>query len=120
MYDEIAQKEGCKWIAGGSALNTCRAASYTLQKNGTSGKVVYFGSIGDGNRGKALAKIVEQSGVKEVMHREPNSRTGVCAVVVVGKERSLCASLGACQKYPTSHLIENWVKSIRLIILGLR
>ena len=49
------------------------------------------------------------------MHREHEARTGACAVVVVGKERTLCASLAACQKYPTSHLVENWVRDNYLI-----
>jgi hypothetical protein len=33
--------------------------------------------------------------------------TGRCAVLVHGKERTLCANIGASQKYPTSHFEEN-------------
>ncbi len=73
-----------------------------------------MGSIGDGKNGKALVEALNKCGVKEIMHREHDARTGACAVVVVGKERTLCASLAACQKYPTSHLVENWVRNLFL------
>ncbi len=33
--------------------------------------------------------------------------TGRCAVVVKDKERTLCANIGASQKYPTSHFDEH-------------
>jgi len=75
-----------------------------------------MGSIGDGKNGRALVEAVRKSGVKEIMHIEKDSRTGACAVIVVGKERTLCASLAACQKFPTSHLLENWVRNSILII----
>jgi adenosine kinase len=85
-----------------------------MKQDGSTGQVVFMGSIGDGKNGKALVEALNKCGVKEVMHREHDARTGACAVVVVGKERTLCASLAACQKYPTSHLVENWVRNLFL------
>ena len=35
--------------------------------------------------------------------------TGTCAVLVNGKERTLCANIGASAKYPTQHLLDNIV-----------
>lgn len=36
--------------------------------------------------------------------KDNETPTGTCAVVVVGKERSLCANIAAAAKYPTKHL----------------
>ena len=45
--------------------------------------------------------------------------TGMCAVLVHGKERTLCANIGASAKYPTQHLLDNIVRLYSILILRL-
>jgi len=69
--------------------------------------VTYFGSIGEDDFGKIMEDALTEAGIIPNFHKEKETPTGTCAAVVVGKERSLCANLSACIKYPTSHLEEN-------------
>lgn len=42
------------------------------------------------------------------MHIQEDTPTGTCAVIVVNKDRTLCANLAAACKYQMSHLEANW------------
>jgi len=55
-----------------------------------------------------------------VFAKTQETGTGMCAVLVNGKERTLCANIGASAKYPTQHLLDNIVRIQTIIkILGL-
>eukprot|EP00351_Strombidinopsis_sp_SopsisLIS2011_P002025 CAMPEP_0116876400 /NCGR_PEP_ID=MMETSP0463-20121206/8345_1 /TAXON_ID=181622 /ORGANISM="Strombidinopsis sp, Strain SopsisLIS2011" /LENGTH=250 /DNA_ID=CAMNT_0004522973 /DNA_START=369 /DNA_END=1121 /DNA_ORIENTATION=+ len=54
--------------------------------------------------GEVLEKETASSGVHANFSKDDETPTGTCAVVVVGKERSLCANIAAAAKYPTKHL----------------
>jgi len=119
IMDDIYNTEGTLATPGGSALNSARTCNFTLKKSG-KGKVAFMGSIGDDNKGRTLVNCLASDGITEVMYRAENSKTATCAVVVYRKERTLCCALEACTKLPTSHLIENWVRNVTSLILGLR
>lgn len=70
-------------------------------------KCAYFGSIGSDEFGRTLEQELESVNVHGFFHKEESTPTGTCAVLVVNKERSLCANLAACLKYPTEHLVKN-------------
>ena len=93
---------------GGSALNSSRAAQFVL--NGKNkGSVAYMGCIGKDSMGEVLEKETSASGVHANFSKSDDTPTGTCAVVVVGKERSLCANIAAAAKYPTKHLEDSMV-----------
>lgn len=98
--------EGRELIPGGSTLNTIRATNFML-KDSHPKKTVYFGCIGNDEVGETLEKELESTGVHGVFHKDRDTPTGTCAVIIVNKERTLVANLAACLKYPTEHLKTN-------------
>ncbi|CDW73100.1 adenosine kinase [Stylonychia lemnae] len=106
IYEEIWRIEGVQKIPGGSSLNSVRSANYML-KNTHPNKCAFFGSIGNDEVGKVLEKELEDTGVHAYLHKDQDTPTGSCAVLVHNKERTLCANLAACLKYPTTHLQSN-------------
>ena len=64
-----------------------------------------------------MQESIKSQGVMGVFEVQESHETGACAVVVHGKERALCAYLGASCKYSSDHLNENIekVKSASMI-----
>jgi len=106
LYDEMYKAEGRDLIPGGSTLNTIRSTNFML-KDTHPNKVVYFGCIGNDEVGETLEKELESTGVHGAFHKDRETPTGTCAVIIVNKERTLVANLAACLKYPTEHLKTN-------------
>ena len=107
MYDEIWGMEGRLAIPGGSTLNSARSANFILKHQGHANSVVYYGSIADDEKGKTLEKVLTDEGVTGNFHKDTETPTGTCAVIVVNKERTLCANLAAACKYKIEHLHNN-------------
>mmetsp|Transcript_28741 Transcript_28741/g.27708 ORF Transcript_28741/g.27708 Transcript_28741/m.27708 type:complete len:117 (+) Transcript_28741:120-470(+) len=103
LYKEMWAMEGIETIPGGSCLNSIRSANFML-KDAFPGRCAYFGCIGKDDYGQALEKELSTTGVKGYFHHDDSTPTGTCAVIVQNLERSLCANLGACTKYPIEHL----------------
>jgi adenosine kinase len=55
-----------------------------------------------------LEKDLKDNGMNFNFHKEEETPTGTCGVIVVEKERTLCANLAAACKYSTQHLKANW------------
>lgn len=106
LYDEIWRFENVNKIPGGSSLNTTRSANFML-KDAHPRKCAFFGSIGNDEVGKVLEQELESTGVHGYFHKDDATPTGSCAVLIVQQERTLCANLAACLKYPTEHLKSN-------------
>ncbi len=106
LYDEIWRYENVQKIPGGSSLNTTRSANFML-KDVQPRKCAFFGSIGNDEVGKVLEQELESTGVHGYFHKDDATPTGSCAVLIVQQERTLCANLAACLKYPTEHLKAN-------------
>ena len=90
---------------GGSALNSARAQKYA----NPNGSVAYFGCVGNDERGRALTEAVTAAGIEGEFEVSQTEGTGVCAVVVVGKERTLCANIGAAKKFTMEYFNANIV-----------
>lgn len=104
LFDECWNTEGRKAITGGAALNSARACAYALQMMGTAdSKVDYMGSIGTDDRGAEIEKLVAESGVTGHFKKTEEKPTGVCAVVVYNKERTLTTDLAAACAYTVDH-----------------
>ena len=107
LYDELWAMPDKQAIPGGSALNSARSTNFILKKQGHANKVIYFGSISNDEKGAFLEKVLADEGLEGNFHKEEGTPTGTCAVVVVKKERSLCANLAAACKYNIDHLHNN-------------
>lgn len=101
LFDEICANEKVKYIPGGATLNSIRVAQWCL---GSEGKTCYTGSIADDDAGTTLANGCKNDGVDTSFYKDTAAPTGRCAVVVVGRERSLVADLQAANNYHTDHL----------------
>jgi adenosine kinase len=117
IYDEIWDMEGREAFPGGSALNSARACNFILKNQACEGKVTYFGCIGKDEKGAVLEKDLQDNGINGNFDKNEDVPTGTCAVVVVEKERTLCANLAAACKYSTAHLEANWdtLKNAKII-----
>ena len=54
-----------------------------LKYSGITEKVTYFGSIGNDEKGKVLENDILESGIEGNFHKEADTPTGTCAVIVV-------------------------------------
>jgi len=64
----------------------------------------FFGCIGQDAFGAELQKCAEEDGVNAYYKEDTEAPTGTCAVLVKDGERSLCANLGAANKFTAEHL----------------
>lgn len=114
IHDELFAREDKEITPGGSCLNSARACNHILRKANFDGDVAFFGCIGNDDSGKILQKCIEDVKMQGFFAHTTEETTGRCAVVVHGKERTLCANIGASQKYPTSHFDEHKVYFTRI------
>jgi len=101
LFEELAEKEGVQYIAGGATQNSIRVAQWMLQKkNATS----YFGCIGKDENGTKLEEQCKKDGVNCVYMIDESVATGTCATCILDKERSLVTNLSAANNYKVDHL----------------
>lgn len=96
---------------GGSAQNVARIAAGILKKNPEyPSKVMFTGCISNDKFGSLMSEKAKEDGVIVNYSICETVPTGTCAVCLTdgGKNRSLCAFLGASQKFSEKHLIDNW------------
>ncbi|XP_011870018.1 PREDICTED: adenosine kinase 2 isoform X2 [Vollenhovia emeryi] len=101
LYEEIIDLYNAEFTAGGSVQNTMRVAQWFLQKPRVA---TYMGCVGRDKYSKILEDKATGDGLNvryQYTDREP---TGTCAVLITGKERSLCANLAAANCFSPSHL----------------
>jgi len=98
IYGEIVKGE-VDYIAGGAAQNSARVAQWFLDSN----SVAYIGCIGDDVNGATLKKVTSAAGVTTHYLVDEKVPTGVCAVLITDKERSLVTNLGAANHYKLAH-----------------
>lgn len=101
MYQELFKDSKTELIPGGSTLNTCRTFNF-LQKE--KNLCQYFGCVGQDEIGQRLEKTLNDLHITAKLHKDSETPTGTCACLILNNERTLCANLAACLKYPLSHL----------------
>ena len=99
IYDEIWNMSDKIAVPGGSAMNSARSTNYMLKNQGIENRITYFGAVGNDDRGSVIEMDLKNDGINGNLHRVDDVPTGTCAVVVVDKDRSLCANLAAACKY---------------------
>ena len=100
IYDDVLKNDKITYVAGGAAQNAARGAAYVLPPN----SVVYAGCVGNDELAEQLRKANEREGVASAYQVDPVEKTGACAVVLTGHDRSLVTTLRAAEKFTKSHL----------------
>ncbi|KAG8990530.1 adenosine kinase [Tulasnella sp. JGI-2019a] len=100
IYEEIVKNHQVTYVAGGAAQNAARAAAYVLPEN----SVVYAGCVGDDDLADQLRAANKREGVESAYLVAKGVKTGACAVVLTGHDRSLVTTLRAAEKFDKAHL----------------
>lgn len=100
LYSELVEKHDVKYIAGGATQNSIRVAQW---KVGEAGATAFVGCVGKDDFGAKLREAATADGVQVLYREDEEKPTGTCAVLVVDKERSLCANLAAANEYKVEH-----------------
>ena len=110
LCKELVEKYPVEYTAGGSAQNVMRIAAGVFKKQGVNCRVKFTGCIGKDEFGSLMSSKAKEDGVIANYAITESEPTGTCAVCLTeqGKNRSLCAFLGASQKFTDQHLKDNW------------
>ncbi|KAJ9117094.1 hypothetical protein QFC24_006553 [Naganishia onofrii] len=107
IYDDVTKDYQVTYVAGGAAQNAARAAAYVLPPK----HVVYVGAVGKDALAEQLEKANDKEGVMSAYQVVEDDKTGACAVVLTGHDRSLVTTLRAAEKFSPSHLADPTIKS---------
>lgn len=110
LCKELVDRYPVEYTAGGSAQNVMRVAAGLLRRQQIEAKVMFTGCIGNDEFGSLMSKKAQEDGVITNYSVSSTIPTGTCAVCLTdqGKNRSLCAFLGASQEFTDQHLRDNW------------
>lgn len=100
LYAELSARPDVEYIAGGATQNAIRVCQWMLQAPHAT---TYSGCVGNDQYAQTLEKVARQDGVNVLYMHTDAAPTGTCAVCVVGKERSMCANLGAANCFDIAH-----------------
>ncbi|KAF8216301.1 Ribokinase-like protein [Mycena galopus ATCC 62051] len=100
IYAELVKEHQVTYVAGGASQNAARGAAYILPPN----SVVYTGCVGDDDLADQLKAANKREGLREVYLVKKGEKTGACAVVITGHDRSLVTTLRVAEKFEKSHL----------------
>eukprot|EP01062_Namystynia_karyoxenos_P084388 TRINITY_DN9916_c0_g1_i1.p1 TRINITY_DN9916_c0_g1~~TRINITY_DN9916_c0_g1_i1.p1 ORF type:complete len:392 (+),score=105.96 TRINITY_DN9916_c0_g1_i1:86-1177(+) len=99
VYEEISQHKDVEYVPGGATMNAIRVCRWLL-----GGSCAFSGTLGDDEFGAILERALRRTGVRPLFERSEIEPTGTCACLIVGKERSLIAHLGAALKFTLRHM----------------
>ncbi|CAJ0936508.1 unnamed protein product, partial [Mesorhabditis belari] len=101
MFDELTATHHVEYIPGGAAQNAVRVAQWILNE---PNKMTYFGAVGSDKYGEMLRKKAAEAGVNVQYQVNNKVKTGTCAALINGNNRSLCAHLAAAETFTVEHL----------------
>lgn len=101
LFKEIEEQFKAEYFAGGATQNSIKVAQWMLGHPKAS---TFIGCIGQDKHGEILAEKAGEVGVLTNYYRINTESTGTCAALISGKDRSLCANLGAANLYKIDHL----------------
>ncbi|KAL0482547.1 adenosine kinase [Acrasis kona] len=110
VYDEIVKNYDVEYTAGGATQNVFRVYQWLMQTSTPA--ATFLGCVGNDEYGKTLKKNAEKDGLHIEYQVDEKAPTGTCAVLVVGKERSLIANLGAANNYSKEHFHSEKVQEL--------
>ncbi|KAH8119804.1 Ribokinase-like protein [Phellopilus nigrolimitatus] len=100
IYDDLVQNYKLTYVAGGASQNAARGAAYLLPPK----SVVYTGCVGDDVLAEQLKAANEREGLTDAYLVKKGEKTGACAVVITGHQRSLVTTLRAAEKFELAYL----------------
>ena len=103
LKTQISRSE-ISYAGGGCALNSVRVFQWL---SGDKKRAVFLGGLGMDDNGDVLDNLVRNDGVLTSFALHKDLPTGHCIALVSGDETTLCANLGAAEKYEISDL---WTK----------
>eukprot|EP00959_Pyramimonas_sp_CCMP1952_P392211 8218501-Pyramimonas_sp.AAC.1 len=68
-----------------------------------AGATAYMGCVGKDANAQKLRDACVADGVNAQYMEDPTTPTGLCACLIMDKERSLCTSLAAANNYRADH-----------------
>lgn len=104
MYEDMCAKFNVEYTPGGATQNTLRVAQWLI---GIPKASTFMGCVGHNDRfGKILEEKATADGINVRYQYSDSETTGTCAVLITdkGKNRSLCAYLGAANKFTLEHI----------------
>lgn len=105
LCKDMSENFKVDYIAGGAAQNSMRVAQWFFEKPQVT---TFFGAIGNDKFGEQMQKKAEENHVNVSYFVDPEVPTGTCACLITGNNRSLCAYLGASQKFNLQYLKDNF------------
>jgi len=108
LFDILQKKPYAPlYLAGGATQNSIRVAQWLLRRPNAAS---FLGCVGDDKDGERLERVATEEGVRVMYQRHPTERTGSCAALITGHDRSLVTNLGAALKFSHKFLTqeENW------------
>lgn len=100
IYKDVVENYKVNYVAGGASQNAARAAAYILPPK----SVVFTGCVGDDDLAEQLRAANTKEGLDDVYLVKKGEKTGACAVIITGHERSLVTDLQSAEKFEQSHL----------------
>eukprot|EP00045_Choanoeca_perplexa_P002813 m.26823 g.26823 ORF g.26823 m.26823 type:complete len:353 (+) comp11719_c0_seq1:65-1123(+) len=104
IYDELVKNHEVEYIAGGATQNSIRVTQWMLNVPQATG---FIGCVGKDNYADQLSTAAKACHVNVEYMVDEATPTGTCAVLVVGKERTLCANISAANNYKIEHLAQD-------------
>lgn len=101
IFEEMSQRRDVEFVPGGASMNTIRVVRWMSGVNNIAG---FVGCLGDDEFGCILERALSKAGVESSFQRQEDKPTGTCACLIVDKERSLLANLGAAVELSMDHM----------------
>lgn len=102
-YEELVKNYKVDYIAGGSTQNTMRVGQWAVQK---PKQFAFIGCVGNDANGKTLYDVASKAGVAVHYKIDAETPTGVCGVLLTGKQRYLALRLSEISK--TNYTLDLW------------
>ncbi|VDM56109.1 unnamed protein product [Angiostrongylus costaricensis] len=103
MFDELVENYEVEYIPGGATQNAMRVCQWILN---VPNRASFFGAIGKDKFGEMLSAKTKQAGVVAKYQINETVKTGTCAALIYGQNRSLCAHLAAANTFTLEHMHE--------------
>ncbi|KAG5467999.1 hypothetical protein LSCM4_01086 [Leishmania orientalis] len=95
------------FVPGGAAMNTARALTWVLP----DAHISYVGALGKDRFAEILKGALTSASVEQLFEECDDKPTGTCAGLVLNKDRTLLANLGAAVALSTKHMETEAVQS---------
>ncbi|VDM95339.1 unnamed protein product [Thelazia callipaeda] len=103
MFEELVKNPNTLYLPGGATQNTLRVFQWITNE---PNRATFFGCIGDDKYGVILREKAREAGLNVCYQVKKGKKTGMCAALITGQQRSLCAHLAAANLFTFDHLEE--------------